>query len=275
MRAIRAILERNLIKFFRDKTRFFFTLFMSGFLLFTFSFVMKSAVAGLAHPMNYLISGIVIMVVFQSALNNSMGILEDISSGFMKEILVAPIARWQIAVGQVLSSTAIAVLQGILVLVLGLFLGLRLDPLHFILMAGLMLLVGLTFGSLGLYLAALAKDSTTFQVLVSVVTMPLTFLSGAYIPTTVLPSILRPVVFLNPLTYATSMFRYAALHMESMTTAELVKSGVAFDIHGFVIRPGHGVLITLAIGATFFALCVRQFRKADFSKITVFKRGQH
>jgi len=56
MRAIRAILERNLIKFFRDKTRFFFTLFMSGFLLFTFSFVMKSAVAGLDHPMNYLIS---------------------------------------------------------------------------------------------------------------------------------------------------------------------------------------------------------------------------
>jgi ABC-2 type transport system permease protein len=225
--------------------------------------------------MNYLISGIVIMMVFQSALNNSMNILEDISSGFMKEILVAPIARWQIAVGQVLSSTVIAVLQGILVLVLGLFLGLRLDPFHFLLMVGLMLLVGLTFSSLGLYLAALAKESTTFQVLISVVTMPLTFLSGAYIPTTVLPSILRPVVFLNPLTYATSMFRYTALHMESMSTAQLVKTGVAFDIHGFVIQPYHGVLITLAIGATFFALCVRQFRKADFSRVTVFKRGGH
>jgi hypothetical protein len=50
MRAIKAILARNLIKFFRDKMRFFFTLFMGGFLLFTFSFVMKSAVAGLAQP---------------------------------------------------------------------------------------------------------------------------------------------------------------------------------------------------------------------------------
>ena len=45
MRAILAILVRNLIKLLRDKMRFFFTLFMSGFLLFTFSFVMKSAVA--------------------------------------------------------------------------------------------------------------------------------------------------------------------------------------------------------------------------------------
>ena len=275
MRAIQAILVRNLIKLFRDKTRFFFTLFMSGILLFTFSFVMKSAVAGLDHPMNYLISGIVIMMVFQSALNNSMNILEDISSGFMKEILVAPIARWQIAVGQILSATAIAVAQGAIVLLLGFFLGLRLDATHFLLMVGLMILVGATFSSLGLYLAALAKDSTTFQVLVTVVTMPLTFLSGAYIPTTVLPSLLRPVVYLNPLTYATSMFRYAALHMESMSTAELVKTGVAFDIHGFVVQPWHGALITLAIGATFFTLCVHQFRKADFSRVTVFKRGGH
>jgi ABC-2 type transport system permease protein len=275
MRAIQAILARNLLKFFRDKMRFFFTLLMSGFLLFTFSFVMKSAVTGLAHPMNYLVSGIVIMTVFQAALNNSMSILEDISSGFMKEILVAPVARWQIAVGQVLSSALLAVLQGVLVLTVGLFMGLRLDVPHFVLMVCLMLLVGTTFSSLGLYLATLAKESTTFQVLISVVTMPLTFLSGAYIPTTVLPSVLRPIVFLNPLTYATSMFRYTALSMESMTTTELVRSGVAFDVHGFVVHPYHGGLITLTIGAVFFALCVLQFRKADFSKIKVFKRGHH
>ena len=275
MRAIQAILARNLIKFFRDKMRFFSTLFMTGFLLFTFSFVMKSAVAGLAHPMNYLISGIVIMTVFHTALNNSMSILEDISSGFMKEILVAPIARWEIAIGQVLSSAVLAVLQGVLILIVGFFMGLTLDPLHFALMVGLMLLVGITFSSLGLFLAALSKESTTFQIMISVVTMPLTFLSGAYIPTMVIPAVLRPIVYLNPLTYATSMFRYAALHMESMTTTELVKAGVAFDIHRFVVQPQHGVLITLAIGATFFALCVRQFRKADFSRVTVFKRGGH
>jgi hypothetical protein len=39
--------------------------------------------------------------------------------------------------------------------------------------------------------------------------------------------------------------------------------------------PGDGVLIILAIGATFFGLCVNQFRKADFSRVTVFKRGHH
>jgi hypothetical protein len=48
-----------------------------------------------------------------------------------------------------------------------------------------------------------------------------------------------------------------------------------FDIHGFVVQPRDGVLIILAIGATFFGLCVKQFRKADFSRVTVFKRGHH
>jgi hypothetical protein len=42
-----------------------------------------------------------------------------------------------------------------------------------------------------------------------------------------------------------------------------------------VVQPRDGVLIILAIGATFFGLCVKQFRKADFSRVTVFKRGHH
>ncbi|GEM_PF-2229864 len=41
-----------------------------------------------------------------------------------------------------------------------------------------------------------------------------------------------------------------------MSTADLLKSGVAFDIRGFVVRPVDGAFVTLAIG-------------------TVFKRGGH
>jgi ABC-2 type transport system permease protein len=276
MRAINAIVMRNLIKLSRDGMRLFFTIFMAVIFLFIFSFIMKSGIAGLDHPMNYLISGIIIMTVFQTALNNSMGILEDISSGFMKEVLVAPISRWQIAIGQMLSSAIVAVLQGAVIIVIGLFLGLRVDAVHFVIMLGLMALVGLTFSSMGLYLAALAKESTAFQLLVTIIAMPLTFLSGAYIPTIVMPRILLPVVFLNPLTYATSAFRYVALHMEGMSSAALVKAGVAFDIHGFVIMPALGAVLILAIGAVFIVLCVNQFTNADLSQVKTFRHhGPH
>lgn len=273
MRAIKAIIIRNLTNFTRDRMRFFFTIFMSVFFLFIFSFVMKSTTNGIVQPMNYLISGIIIMTVFQAALNNSMNILDDISSGFMKEILVSPIPRWQISIGQILSSAIVAVLQGVIVIIMGTFMGLKLDALHLAEMLGVMVLVGITFSSMGLYLATLARNSTTFQLLTSVAVLPLTFLSGAYIPTTVLPDFLRPIVYLNPLTYTTSIFRYITLQMESMPSAALVKAGVAFDINGFIIMPYLGLLIILAIGTLLFTLCVRQFNKADFSRVKVFKGG--
>jgi ABC-2 type transport system permease protein len=275
MRAIFAIVMRNLIKLSRDGMRLFFTVFMAVTFLFIFSFVMKSSMAGLDHPMNYLISGIIIMTVFQTALNNSMSILEDISSGFMKEILVAPISRWQIAIGHVLSSAIIAVLQGSVIIIIGLFMGLRADALHLVLMVGLMALVGLTFSSMGLYFAALAKESAAFQLLVTLVTMPLTFLSGAYIPTMIMPRILRPIVYLNPLTYATSAFRYVSLNMGGLSMSALIKSGVAFDIRGFIVTPCLGAALIGVIGAVFMFLCVNQFIRADLSKVKVFRRHGH
>jgi ABC-2 type transport system permease protein len=271
VRAIKAILLRNLTAFRRDKMRFFLTLFMSGFFLFVFSFVMKAAATGIVAPMSYLISGIIIMTVFQSALSNSMNIIEDVASGFMKEIMVAPIARWQISLGQIASATVISVLQGMLIVIIGLFIGLKLDLLHFVEMGAVMAVVGVTFASMGLYLATLSKNSSTFQVMISVIAMPLTFLSGAYIPTTVLPDLLRPIIYLNPLTYTTSAFRSIALGMDGMTEAAMLQNGIAFDIGGFIVTPPLALTMVVLIGILFFVLCVQRFSRADFSQVKVFR----
>jgi len=232
---------------------------------------MKSSAMGLDHPMNYLVSGIIIMSVFQSALNNSMNILEDITSGVMKEILVAPIARWQIAIGHVLSAMVISVIQGLIIVVIGVFMGLTISFLSAIAMIALMFLVGLTFSALGLYLATLAKDSSNFQLIIMIFSFPLTFLSGAYIPTMALPDILLPIVYLNPLTYATAAFRFITLNMSGMPSAELVKAGIAFNIHGFIIMPYMSILFIGAMCSLFFVLCVNRFNTADFSNVKIFK----
>ena len=234
---------------------------------------MKSAAPGMDHPMNYLISGIIIMTVFQSALSNSMNILEDITSGVMKEILVAPITRWQIAIGHVLSATVVSVIQGLIIVIIGMFMGLTLSFWSAIAMVGLMLLVGLTFSTLGLYLATLSKESSNFQLLIAIVSFPLTFLSGAYIPTMALPKILLPFVYLNPLTYTTAAFRFITLHMEGTPVSALVKAGVAFDINGFIITPLLSFLFIGVLCVVFFVLCVNRFNSADFSRVKIFKHA--
>ena len=269
MRAIGAILGRNLLNFVRDRGRLIGTLVMAFAFLFIFSFVMKSSMTGVKQPMNYLISGVIIMTVFQASLNNSVDILTDIASGFMKEILVAPISRVQISIGQILSSSVIAVVQGLLISLISLFMGLHLDALHFMEMLGVMAVAGLTFSSIGLFLATIARNSAAFQVVTMIVVMPLTFLSGAYIPTTVMPAFLRPVIYLNPLTYITAIFRYITLKMDGTAASELVKQGVAYNIHGFIVTPVLGFCAVILIGLLFLVLCVRKFDTADFSHVKV------
>lgn len=270
MRTIIALLKRNLLKLVRNRMRLFMNLFMSAIFLFIFSFIMKSTGVGLENPMNYLIAGIIIMTVFQSSMNNSMNILDDITGGFMKEILVAPVARWQIAVGHVLSSTVISVIQGFIIVVIGFFMGFSLSLLSGLGMIFVMILVGLTFSAMGLFLATVTRESTNFQLLVTIVSFPLTFLSGAYIPTMMLPKVLLPIVYINPLTYATALFRYVTLGMEKMPVNQLVSSGVAFKINGWVISPWLSSLFIMLICVLFFFLCVNRFSKADFSNIKTF-----
>jgi len=274
MRTIKAILVRNLTNFTRDRMKLIFTFVMTFFFLFIFSFAMKSAPGGLREPMNYLLSGIIIMTVFQTALNNSMGIIDDIASGFMKEIIVAPLPRWQISIGQVLSSMVIAVIQGLIILVIGIFMGLNLDALHIIEIIGTMLLVGFTFSSIGLFLATLTKSSSAFQIMVSVIVMPLTLVSGALIPITAMPAFLKPVIFFNPLSYTASIFRFISLKMENLSIPELLKQGVAFQLANFIITPQIALMIIIMMNLFFFTLCVYRFNRSDFSSVKVFRHGR-
>lgn len=274
MNAIGGIIKRSLLNFTHDRARLIFSLLMPFFFLFIFSFVMQGAAGGIDQPLNYLIAGIIIMTVFMAGLNNSVDILEDISSGFMKEIMVSPISRWQISLGQVLSSTILAMIQGIIVVVVGMVMGFTTDLPHFMMMMGAMAVTGLTFSALGLFLATVARQSTSFQVLISAVTMPLTFLSGAYIPTTVMPAFLTPIVYINPLTYVTAMFRFISMQMESLPADQLVKAGVAFNWGGLIVTPLIGLFLTIAIGAVFLVLCVMKFNKADFSTVKIYRHNE-
>ncbi len=130
-----------------------------------------------------------------------------------------------------------------------------------------MIMVGLVFSGLGLYLAALVKNSQTFQVVVTAITMPLTFLCGAYIPLSMLPKVLQYVAYLNPMTYTTAFFRTIILEKTSLTTDQLIAEQLAFKIGGFVITPPISMVIVIIFGVIFLLLSTYVFSKVDFSRI--------
>ena len=269
MNPVTAIIQRNLLNYTRNRGRMIGSIVMSMFMLVMFSFMMKSSMSGFGEPMNYLIAGVIIMTVFQTGINNSSDILSDISDGYMKEVMVAPIARSQISIGNIISGAVVSALQGTLTMIISLLIGFKINVLQILLLIAVMLVSAMAFSAVGLFLATVSRNSPSFQTISSMIMMPLAFVSGAYIPTTMMPGFLLPVVYLNPLTYVTSIFRYIALGAYKMSSAELVREGMAFNIYGFIITPVMGLMITVLIGTVFFALSVVKFNQADFSTVKV------
>jgi ABC-2 type transport system permease protein len=155
-----------------------------------------------------------------------------------------------------------------MILVVGLFVGIRftswITPV-FILLS--MICVGLVFSGVGLYMATKVRSGQTFQIVKTAITMPLTFVSGAYIPLAMLPETLQYVAYVNPMTYATAFFRMIVLEKTDLTNAQLVQEGLAIDINGFVVTPIMSFTIIMVVGLLFLFLATRSFVKTDFSRL--------
>ena len=266
MNTVFALWKRGLKAFVRNRTGLIFSLIFPFFFVYVFGAIFKNDF--IENPIAYMLSGVIITTVFESSLNLASSTVDDMVSGFMKEILVSPAKRIAVAMGQLLSAATVATIQGLLILILGLFVGIKFTSWTtpvFVLCA--MICVGLVFSGVGLYLATIVRSGQTFQIIKTAVTMPLTFLSGAYIPLELLPTTLKYIAYLNPMTYATAFFRMIVLEKTNLSTADLVKEGLAIDINGFIVTPVFSFIIIVAIGMLFLILATNSFVKTDFSRV--------
>lgn len=266
MNTIFALWKRGLKAFIRNKTGLIFSLIFPFFFVYVFGAIFKND--SIENPIAYMLSGVIITTVFESSLNLASSTVDDMVSGFMKEVLVSPAKRMNVAMGQLLSAATVSTVQGVMILILGLFIGIKftswVTPL-WILLA--MISVGIVFSGVGLYLATIVRSGQTFQIVKTAVTLPLTFISGAYIPLSMLPDTLRYVAYFNPMTYATAFFRMIVLEKTNLSNSELVRQGLAVDINGFVVTPIMSFIIIMVIGIVFLVLSTNSFVKTDFSRL--------
>lgn len=267
MNTVFALWIRGLKAFVRNRTGLIFSLIFPFFFVFVFSSIFRTNY--IDNPVAYMLSGVIITTVFESALNLASTTVDDMVSGFMKEVLVSPAKRVSVAMGQMLSAATVATLQGLLILIVGLFLGIKFTswktPIYILLA---MICIGIVFSGVGLFMATKVRNGQTFQIIKTAVTMPLTFLSGAYIPLSMLPASLQFVAYLNPMTYATAFFRMVALEKTGLSITELLNEGLVVSINGFVITPFMTFVIIVGIGLIFLLLATSSFIKTDFSRLS-------
>ena len=169
--------------------------------------------AGQGNYLQFLVPGIIIQTLLFSGVFWGIQILFDKRFGFLKEMLVAPVSRLRILLGNALGGATISLLQAILVLIISIALGFRPHnlaylPLAFVIMVAL----SLTLTSFGAGIASMVEDFQGFQGINNFLIFPLFFLSSALYPLTNVPAFLRILSEINPLSYCVDALRFTMIH---------------------------------------------------------------
>jgi ABC-2 type transport system permease protein len=164
--------------------------------------------AGGGNYIQFLAPGVITMSILFTALFSGIEIIWDRQFGFLKETLVAPVNRLNIMIGRTLGGTTVAMIQGVIVFFVSLFIGFRpQDSILLPLALVFMFLIGLLFTAIGTAIASLLEDMQGFQLIMNFLVMPLFFLSGALFPLQGLPKALVLISSLNPLSYGVDGLR--------------------------------------------------------------------
>ena len=238
MNAIYILWLRQLKRYFRSRSRIIGSLGQPILFLVALGFGLGPvfAKAGQGNYLEFIAPGIVSMSILFTAVFSGIEIIWDRQFGFLKETLVAPVPRWQIMVGRTLGGATVATLQGIIVLLLSLAFGFRVETFTLIpQMLIFMILIALLFTALGTAIASILEDMQGFQLIMNFLVMPFFFLSGALFPLNGVPKALQIVASVDPLSYGvdglrgaiTNVFHFGlSIDLTVLTLTTLVLIGI-------------------------------------------------
>jgi ABC-2 type transport system permease protein len=162
---------------------------------------------------DFLTPGIVVMLAVSSAGWNGMAFIEDINGGVMDRMLAAPVWRGALNLGSVVYAMLTIAVQTALIVLLALALGADYTNgvWGVLLLIFVATLLGAAFASLSNGVGVLARQRETLIGAVSLVLLPLTFLSSALMQQSLVPEWIRTVAKVNPVNWAAEAGRSAAM----------------------------------------------------------------
>ncbi len=129
--------------------------------------------AGQGNYIDFLAPGIIGMSILFTSMFSGVEVIWDRQFGFLKETLVAPVARTAIMLGRIMGGATVATLQGMIVLVITFLIGFHpvswaLVPVALV----VMFVVSALFTGLGSLIGTLIEDMQGFQLIMGFIVMP-------------------------------------------------------------------------------------------------------
>jgi len=225
-----ALCFRELLRFVRERSALYATLARPTLWLIVLGSGMQNAFrqeTGVAYAA-YLLPGVVTMTILFGGLFAGVSTVWDREFGFLKEVLVAPVSRLEIAAGKLLAGTLVTTTQAIITLLFAPLVGVVLGPLQLLGMLGVVVLASAGVVGLALVIAARMRSFEGFSNFANLLALPLFFLSGSMYPVRDAPPWLSPLIHVNPMTYAVDALRTIAIGVGTFSLARDLALVAAF-----------------------------------------------
>ena len=268
VRAVKIVLHRELIRFWRDKLRMVSGLVQPVLWLLVMGTGLSSLMAsgganGGIDLKTFIFPGVCAMSVMFTAMFSAGSIVWDREFGFLREMLVAPVSRSAIVIGKCVGGALVATLQGAVIVSLAGLAGVPYDPVLMAELLGLMFIGAFALTGFGVMMAARIKQMQSFFGLMQMAMMPMMFLSGALYPLNGLPGWLTVLTRFNPLTYAVDPLRHAVFSRLDLSPALQQRFNPGVTWNGWVVPVWLEIVIVLCMGFALMGVAILEFRHAD------------
>src|SRR6202790_3893732 len=212
LRQTLAVAEADIRKLIHDPVELFTRMIQPVLWLLIFGQVFtrtRAIPTGGISYLDFMTPGILAQSVLFGAIFYGISLIWERDLGIVQKFLVSPAPRSTLVLGRAISSTARSLCQMLFVYAIAFLLHVQLRFGAFAL-GGVVLAVMLgsaVFSTFSLIVACLVKSRERFMGIGQVLTMPLFFASNAIYPLSLMPSWLRVVARVNPLTYQVDALR--------------------------------------------------------------------
>jgi ABC-2 type transport system permease protein len=203
--------RRTVLQFFRTPQVLMMGTIVGALFLFMFRYIFGGAIdPGLpVDYVDFLVPGFLVTTILWTGMNAPAGVAEDAASGVYDRLRSLPISRSAVMVGRSLADTALISWSMLVTIALGVAVGFRTHADVPSVLAALALILVATYVFTWLFITVglVAGNAQGAQATATLVVVPLTFVSSAYVPSDSLPSWMQPVAENQPVTVLVNAVR--------------------------------------------------------------------
>lgn len=216
----KGIIYKELLRFMKEKSRFFAALVRPLLWLFIFAAGFKSALGlAIAPPYEtyityetYIVPGLVGMILLFNGMQSSLSMIFDREMGSMKILLTSYINRNFLLFCKMFATALVSTIQALVFLIIAKLYGIELSITGIIMTIPVIIFTSIILNAFALFLSSVIKQLENFATVMNFIIFPMFFLSTALYPLWKVKDAsqwLFEVSSFNPFTYIVESIRFS------------------------------------------------------------------